>query len=243
VWRAATLARLCASSRMWHATCVILASLHICAALHPLRQPMRHPQRRPLIGMQVNYLEPDSFRAPPEKVVAAVEMVYAKQPKGTRLTAADLSSTAGISIDEARLGMKELASALAGADDLSVSASDRGDLLYTFPADVRKELASRSNAAKARDTWNSAKPVLQGIGRFSFGLALFASIAIIFTAISVLQSSSDEREDRGGFGGNERGGMMGGGGGMFGGGFGFGYGFSPLDLLFPPWPYVSAPVS
>jgi hypothetical protein len=218
---------------------IFVASLSVTAAFHSpqlRRSPLLRP---PLIGMQVNYLEPSSFQAPPEKIVAAVETAYAKQAKGTRLTAADLAAQAGITIDEARLGMKELATALAGADDLSVCASDKGDLLYEFPADVRKELASRSNAAKARDAWNSAKPVLQGVGRFSFGLALFASIAIIFTAITVLQSSSDERDDRGGFGGDDRRGMMGGGGGMFGGGFGFGYGFSPLDLLFPPWPYVS----
>lgn len=55
------------------------------------------------------------------------------------------------------------------------------------------------------------------------------------SAITVLQSSSDDerRDDRRdpGFGGG------GFGGGGFGGGFGFGYGFSPLDLIFPPWPY------
>ena len=49
----------------------------------------------------------------------------------------------------------------------------KGDLLYSFPSDVRQELAARSNAAKVRDAWNSAKPVLQTVGRVSFGLALF----------------------------------------------------------------------
>ena len=175
---------------------------------------------------------------PPDAVVSAVEATYARQPAGTRLTAADLAAQSGIGIDEARLGMKDLAAALAGADGLSVSASSKGDLLYTFPSDVRGELASRSTAAKARDAWNSAKPVLQTVGRFSFGVALFASIAIIFTAITVITSGgSDERDrDDRGFGGERRGGGMFG-GGMFGGpfgGFGFGYGYSPLDLLFPP---------
>ena len=56
--------------------------------------------------------------------------------------------------------------------------------------------------------------------------------AIIFTAITALQSSSsDDRDDRGGFG--ERRGGMGGGMMGFGSPFGFGYGFSPLDLFFP----------
>ena len=185
----------------------------------------------------MNLLEPADLTPPPENVVAAVEASYQRQPSGTRLTAADLAAQAGIGIEDARLGMRELATALAGAEGVSVSASQTGDLLYTFPTDVRKELASRSNAAKARDAWNAAKPVLQGIGRFGFGLALFVSIAVIYTAIAVLQSSSDERDDDGGgFRGEARGGSMLG-GGPFGGGFGFGYGFSPLDILFPPWPY------
>jgi hypothetical protein len=62
----------------------------------------------------------------------------------------------------------------------------------------------------------------------SFGLALFASIAVIFTAITVLTSGGDDREDR-----DERG------GGMMGGGFGMGS-WGPrlvLDLLFPPFPF------
>ena len=162
---------------------------------------------------------------PSEKVLAAIEATRGREG-AQRLTAADLAAKGGISIDEARIGMKELATALAGADGLSVSASSKGDLLYAFPADVRGELASRSNASKVRDAWNRARPALQTVGRVSFGLALFASIAIIFLAISVLQaetrgSSSDRDEREGGFGGGPL------------GGFGYGYGYSPLDLFFP----------
>ena len=99
---------------------------------------------------RMSLLEPAELTPPPEAVVAAVEATYERLPSGSRLTAADLAAQAGISIDDARRGMKELATALAGADGLSVSASERGDLLYVFPAECRRELASRSNAAKAR---------------------------------------------------------------------------------------------
>ena len=200
-------------------------------ALVPLT-PVQRPTSRTCVSgprlSALNLLSDPEQRPPPEKVVAAVEATYQRQPEGTRITAADLAAQSGLGIDDARMGMKELATALAGAEGLSVSASDKGDLLYAFPSDVRGELASRNNAAKARDAWNSAKPVVQTVGRFSFGLALFASIAIIFTAITVLtQGGSDERDDRRD---NRGGGMMGGG---FGGGFGWGYGWSPLDLFFP----------
>jgi len=179
--------------------------------------------------MQANLLTTAEAMPPPEKVVAAVEAVYQRQPEGTRLTAADLAAQSGISIDDARIGMKELATALAGVDGLAVSASSKGDLLYTFPSDVRDKLSSVSNAAKARDAWNSAKPALQTVGRVSFGLALFASIALIYIGIQVVQSESrgsSDRDDR------RDGGMM----GMGGGGGGMGY-FETrilLDLIFPP---------
>ena len=165
--------------------------------------------------------------------MAAVEKAIERQP-AARLTAADLAAEGGIPIDQARMGMKELATALAGAEGLSVSASAQGDLLYSFPNDVRGELSQRLTQAKVRDAWNAAKPALQTIGRFSFGLALFASIAIIFTAITVLTSASDERDERDSR--RDDGGMFGGGssfGGGFGYGFGWGYGWSPLDLFFP----------
>jgi len=200
--------------------------------VRPLHAPALNPSNLPraVVSMQAsdNFLEPFELNPPSEEVVVAVESMRQREPEGTRMTAADLSAASGISIDEARLGMKDLAAALAGADGVSVSASSKGDLLYSFPKDVRGQLASRSSAARIRDAWNGVKPVLQGVGRFSFGLALFASIAIIFTAISALQSSSDDRRDR------DRDGR-----GPFDG-FGFSYGYSPLDLFFPrPWGYYS----
>lgn len=154
---------------------MLLLLVPTCAAFIGRSVPVGPVLRAP--APLLNLLEPSELQPPPEKVVAAVEALPSQQ----RVTAADLSAQSGIGIDDARLGLKELATALAGADGLSVSASSKGDLLYTFPADVRKELAARSNAAKVRDAWNSAKPVLQTVGRVSFGLALFVSIAVIFT--------------------------------------------------------------
>ena len=46
---------------------------------------------------------------PSEKAVAAVEAVCERMPEGARLTAADLAAETGISVEEARLGMKEIA--------------------------------------------------------------------------------------------------------------------------------------
>lgn len=163
---------------------------------------------------------------PPDSVVAAVE----KLPPNQRVVAADVAAKGGISLDTAEQGLRELASALAGADGLSVAASDKGDLVYRFPEDVRGELAARSSSAKAREAWQSAKPVLATVGRVSFGVALIASIVIVYAAIIAIQSSSEDerRDDR-----------RSGGGGMLGGGWGYNPFWSPLDLFFPRPYYYS----
>ena len=89
------------------------------------------------------------------------------------------------------------------------------------------KLASRSNAAAARATWESVKPGLYTALRISFGAALIVSIAVVYSAIFFLStsSSSDDRRDE----------RRGGGGGMgFGGGFGGGmyWGPSPFDVFY-----------
>jgi len=74
------------------------------------------------------------------------------------------------------------------------------------------------------------QPALSVVGRVAFGLALFASIAVVFAAITVLTSSS-QSEGKGERRGNTRGGY-----GVLGGGnmgFGDGFGPSPLDLFLP----------
>ena len=222
------------------ALCALVAS---AAALQP-RFPVRVRAQRhaplSMAGGAAGLLRDASAPTPPDEVVKAVEKACKAAP-GRLLTAADLSAEAGVDITTARSGLTELASALAGVEGTSVAASKQGNLLYSFPRDVRGELASLSAASAAREKWNAAKPALAAAGRAAFGLALFASIAVIFAAIAVLQAEaggegrrSDER----------RGGGWGGGGGMGGGMFqpGYGYGYSPLDFWWPrPYGWFEPP--
>jgi len=211
---------------MRHLICIAtLLAIVPCGALRAPLLAARTPRLASATPVMGPLLGDDPL--PPERIVAAVETTYSRRPSAGRLTAADVSAESGIPLDEAASGLTELASALAGTKGVSVASSNRGELLYSFPPDVRKELASLSTAAKAREAWSTAKPVLATVGRVAFGLALFASIALVFTAITVItEGSRDERDDRrrdeGGFGG-----------GGFGGNFMFGYGYSPLDLFFP----------
>eukprot|EP00931_Biecheleriopsis_adriatica_P094174 TRINITY_DN67855_c0_g1_i1.p1 TRINITY_DN67855_c0_g1~~TRINITY_DN67855_c0_g1_i1.p1 ORF type:complete len:518 (-),score=119.87 TRINITY_DN67855_c0_g1_i1:16-1521(-) len=164
----------------------------------------------------------EAFELPPDKVVEAVSKA------GQRVTAADVAAAGGLSLAEARKGVVALAGCL-GAD-ASLEVSKTGELVYLFPSDVQAALSKASSAAAAREAWNNAKPALFTALRIAFGVALFASIAVIYAALLVISTSgSSEREDR-----DDRRGYRDEGG--FGGGFGFGpslyFGPSPFDLFF-----------
>ena len=84
----------------------------------PRHSPLHHGPLRAAPPVMTNLLETSELAPPPERVVAAVEAA-----KGARLTAADLAAQSGVSIDEARRGMRELATALAGCDGVSEGAA------------------------------------------------------------------------------------------------------------------------
>jgi hypothetical protein len=140
--------------------------------------------------------EPDP---PPETVLRAVEKA------GGRVTVADVASGAGISLSEAKKQLTVLAQLARG--DLEVSSD--GELVYRFGTSFRSELLARSTKKQIQEVWDKVAPVTYYILRVSFGVALISSIALIFTAILVLQSSSKSDDDRdrrsggysGGFGG------------------------------------------
>ena len=137
---------------------------------------------------------------PPAAIISAVER--AKDDVGgrsdvVRLTAADVAAAGGVDLDAARYGLTQLASALAGVDGVSVASNADGDLVYSFPAGVRRALAGRSWHARGRDTWNAAKPALATAGRVTFGVALITSVVAVYAAIFALQASSSSDDNRG----------------------------------------------
>jgi len=170
------------------------------------------------------------FELPPEDVVQAVAKA------GPKVTVADVAAAGGISLEKAKKGLVQLAAAIGQEANLEVSKS--GELVYVFPSDPQAALSAASSAAASRDAWNNAKPAIFTALRVLFGIALFASLAIIYTAIFVLSTSSSsdrDRDDRRGGYGSEGG--YGYDSGGFGGGFGFGgpslyFGPSPFDLFF-----------
>lgn len=151
---------------------------------------------------------------PPEAVVRAVESA------GGRVTAADVSRLAGVDLREAQRGLSALCTLTGGA--LEVSEAD-GDVVYCLPANAGAELRRQSSVAQLRETYNKyVYPVLFYLLRVGFGLALVASIALVYSAIFAIGSSGSDRDDR-----DDR---------RQQGGFGFGpslyWGPSPFDWFF-----------
>jgi hypothetical protein len=145
-------------------------------------------------------------KLPSEAVINAVD----DGGRDGKVVASDIAAKAGVSLNRAAQDLVTLA-ALTRAD---VSVTRDGQVLYTFPANVRTALAQRSAKYQALQTWEQKIwPVAFWVIRISFGVALLASLVAIFSTILFLQTSSsssddDRRRDRG-FGGTMFGGYWG----------------------------------
>jgi hypothetical protein len=124
--------------------------------------------------------------------------------------------------------------------DLAVDAN--GELLYKFPSNLRGVLAERSAKYRAMQTFQKVWPGLFWLIRVSFGVALLASILVVFSTIFFLQTSGSSSDND-----NNRGRRDDRGGGMMRGGFGYGYnpwwGPSPFDVFYyrPYYGYYALP--
>jgi hypothetical protein len=140
------------------------------------------------------------------------------ESKTESIVASDVATRAGVSISQARRDLTTLASLSQG--DISVSSD--GELIYEFPKDLNGVLSSNSAKYKAKQTFEKAWPSIFWGLRVSFGVALVASVALVFSAIVVLQSEGGQSEER-------RRDDRRGGGGMGFGGF---WGPSPFDFFY-----------
>ena len=144
--------------------------------------------------------------------------------KQVTVVAADVAATAGVSLAQAQRDLSVLASLVQG--DLAVDES--GELLYTFSGDLAAALAQSSVQYKVLQTWQQVWPVVFWGLRITFGAALVASIAAIFSTIFFLQtsSSSSDSDDRRDNGNRSSNGMS------FGGGWSYWWGPSPFDFFY-----------
>ena len=151
----------------------------------------------------------------------AVIDAVANSPSTERVVAADVATKAGVSLEQAKKDLTALASISRG--DISVSSD--GDLVYRFPDNLQGVLASNSAKYKTIETFEKVWPTLFWGIRVGFGVALLASVVLIFSTILFIQTSGgsgdrdDRRDDRRG-------------GGFGGGSMGMWWGPSPFDFFY-----------
>lgn len=118
---------------------------------------------------------------------------------GRRVTVGDVASRAGLKLTQAETALQALAADSGGF----LEVSDEGDVLYVLPKDYRSNLASKSLRMKYEPLLEKLKALAEYAIRVSFGTALLASIAIVYTSIVVILSSGrsddDNRGNRGGY--------------------------------------------
>ncbi|GAB5360373.1 hypothetical protein AAMO2058_000622000 [Amorphochlora amoebiformis] len=206
---------------------------HVTAPRPLFARQIQARTRTPLLPASSSRLKDiaqKTFDLPRQSVVQAVER------RGGRVTASDAASAAGLKISEATRELNKLASFTSGA----LEVSKDGDIVYSFGPNVGQKLQAASAGAKAREVFQSVAPVLLQLTKIVFGIAIFVSIAVVFSAIGIIlaggaggtrSSRDDDRRDDRSWGRNDfsydRGGGFGGGGVNFNIFYG-----NPFDVFF-----------
>jgi len=156
--------------------------------------PPRRRASRPAVRAAAWGTDRVEFESVPEAV--RERSLRAVESLGGRVTAGDVAARAGLKLTEAEPALR----ALATDTGATLKVSAQGDLLYVYPTAVRAQLAAKSwrlryapALAKARDAGLFAV-------RVAFGATLLASLAVVYTAITLLLSGRGEDRDRGGRG-------------------------------------------
>ncbi|OMO68365.1 hypothetical protein COLO4_29732 [Corchorus olitorius] len=159
-----------------------------------LRPRVSFPVIKASIGVGSNAIRPggavETDKLPSDVRKRAMEAVDAC---GGRVTIGDVSSKAGLNLNQAQKALQALASDTNGF----LEVSDEGDVLYVFPKDYRAKLAAKSFRIKFEPWVDKAKAALEYLVRVSFGTALIASIVLVYTTIIALLSSRSDEDNRG----------------------------------------------
>lgn len=142
--------------------------------------------------------EDDLAKPPNQKVIDTIELYQRKNNNQNQFIASDMAAQTGLSLSETQKSLSSLASLTRA----SISVTNDGELLYTFPPNVQSALKSNSLRYKVQSIWKKQiwPKLFWGI-RISFGVFLFISIAAIFSTLIFVQSGggsrSDDRDDNG----------------------------------------------
>jgi len=126
--------------------------------------------------------------APDPTIMQAVEQL------GYRVTVGDVATQAGLNVNLAQQGLLTLATDAGG----HMQVAQSGEVVYQFSKNFRGVLRNKFWRLRLREWWKKVWRVLFYLIRISFGMALVASIALIFLTIFAIitalnQSNNDDR--------------------------------------------------
>ena len=109
------------------------------------------------------------------------------------MTASDVAGAVGIDIASASKALLEVAYAV-GAD---MDVTTDGDIVYSFPTDVKSRLASSSIKYKLQSLKRAAAPVLRKVFAVSFGVVFLSTTMLVFSTLVMLASSQSSESNDG----------------------------------------------
>lgn len=176
----------------------------LCAALYtrevkgfqiPVRTGAAFPQRPLSISLprrSATLEMTSSYEQLMEKLPSKAVIDAVAEIPGDKVIASDVATRAGVSLSQARKDLTALASLSRG----DISVSSEGELMYEFPPNLPSVLSSNSAKFKALQTFEKVWPsIFWGI-RVSFGVALLASVVLIFSTLLFVNSSSSDDDRR-----------------------------------------------
>ena len=147
-----------------------------------------------------SFVSPSRRRALPGALGAASggkRVVEVVEELGGRVTAGDVAGAGAASLASAERELLGLAARL--GSEASLEATEDGGLVFKFPRNTKRALASVDSKEKWLQRWEGAKPAVYTAGRAAFGLSLFVSLAVGAALVSTISAASrddDGRDDR-----------------------------------------------
>ena len=139
------------------------------------------------LGMKIS-LRCKSFAHDERRLVSEIE-----RKRNEKLTASDVASLCGISINKAHNELQKLS--LASGARMQVTTD--GEIVYTFPANLHSVLLRRSIGHRFAQSWTFIWPHIWKAIKLSYGLVLLSSVALCTAVfVSNLTSSSRDEESR-----------------------------------------------
>ncbi len=127
---------------------------------------------------------------PADQAAALLEAALRKSVrKGSRLTIADAATAAGLPLREAEAGLHALVAKYRG----TLSATDKGELLFHFPYGLSLPLTKQPWLTRAVDR---VKRAVLGVGKFvvrAWISVVMVSYALVFLAVGIALATRDER--------------------------------------------------